>query len=260
MTQPLLIVQPIRHVINELISTDAIPVIVQQDIESHFVGAAIQLWITILPDLRKLLASQRAAPHRSNRCLLLRLRSEQFKHARTDNGTLAEDAFELVCRRFIDGEPSVFKVGDLNEGVRPFHDIRQKVAFRERLRDSALERLVERAQAFLRMLSCRDVAGGAEPFDDLASCIEQRHGTGERPAERTVDEPHAMLELECAFRGDCRLDRRRDARLVVPMNISGEPRVALERSRRIHAPRGHASSTSPRSCDTAHRSSHQRAH
>jgi len=40
---------------------------------------------------------------------------------------------ELVGGRLVDGEPPVVEIGDLDERIRAFHDVRQDLAFRQRL-------------------------------------------------------------------------------------------------------------------------------
>jgi hypothetical protein len=94
--QPLLIAHAVSHVIDKLVGTDTVAVTIAQGAVAHLVSAAIPLWITEFRDLRKLLASQRAAPHGFDCCAMLRLRSEQVEHARPHCRALAKDAFEFV--------------------------------------------------------------------------------------------------------------------------------------------------------------------
>ena len=120
-------------VIDELVSADALAGTIAQRAVAHFISAAITRGVAELPDLREFLARQRAAPHGLDGGLVLGLRSEEVEHARAHAGTRAEDAFEFVGRGLVDGQPAVLEVGDLDEGVRPFDDVGQDVAFRERL-------------------------------------------------------------------------------------------------------------------------------
>jgi hypothetical protein len=62
----------------------------------------------------------------------------------------------------------------LNEGVRPFHDVRQQIALRERVRDSTLERLIELAQGMLGKDLASGLAHCTEHSGDLAALVAHR--------------------------------------------------------------------------------------
>ena len=53
----------------------------------------------------------------------------------------------------------------------------------------------------------RNIAGGAEPFGDLALLAEHRNGTRLGPAGRAVHPDHSMLQIEMAFCADRPVDR-----------------------------------------------------
>ena len=155
------------------------------------------------------------------------LRRQQVEHAVAGFRTNAEDALELIGGRVVDGQPPIVEVGDLNEGVRAFDDIGENLPLGERLRHAALQRLVQLAERRFGVLARRHVAGRAEPLGDVAVRIEERHGPRQRPSERAVDSPHAMLQLEHALRRRLRLlNRRRDIRPIVRVNVVAEPRPA----------------------------------
>lgn len=91
-------------------------------------------------------------------------------------------------------------------------------------------RLVERteallvgAQRILEALALGHVARRAEPFDDLAPLVEDRHRAGVGPAQAAIGEPDAMLELEHALGADRLLDRGDHPRLIIGMDVGLEP-------------------------------------
>ena len=87
------------------------------------------------------------------------------------------------------------------------------------------------AQNLFRLLAGGDVGGGAEPFPDLASLVEQRGRARQDPADATVGAQDAMLQLEKALAPDGLGDRRVEARPFV----RGNERVAPGLARRLDA-------------------------
>ncbi len=69
------------------------------------------------------------------------------------------------------------------------------------------------------------VAGGAEPFADLAVIVEQRHGPGQRPAQAPVRLPDGVLQLEHRLGSDRPLDGLAQARLVGRIDVGAQPVV-----------------------------------
>ena len=97
--QPLLIAQPLGHVIDELVGPDAVAVAIPQRVETHLVRAPVSRWIAELLDGGELFAGERSAPHGLDGALMVGLRRQQIEHAVAGFRTNAEDALELLRGR-----------------------------------------------------------------------------------------------------------------------------------------------------------------
>ncbi len=218
-SQALLVAHAFGDVVHELVRADAHAVAIAQSVVAHLVEPAIPRRITEFPDLHELLAAQRAAPYGLDRRLMLGLRSQQLHHAVADLGADAEDAFELVRRRPVDGKPPVLEISHLDEGVGAFHDVGQELALRERLVHPALERLVQLAQGALGKHPSGRLRARTEHSGDLAALVAQRRiGEGEPRLFVVALAIHhewqvlAIDRLACHGRIDQRADVRPDLR------------------------------------------------
>ncbi len=78
----------------------------------------------------------------------------------------------------------------------------------------------------LGLLAARGIARGAEPFHDLAALVEERNGTRQGPAQRSVGPQHPVLELEHPLGAHRVRDGLEHARLVVGMDVFVQPSAA----------------------------------
>ena len=74
----------------------------------------------------ELLTAEGPAPHRPNCRLVLGQVVEHLEHGLAHRRTHAEDAFKFIGGCAIDGEPSIFAIHYLDEGVRRFHHVGQQ--------------------------------------------------------------------------------------------------------------------------------------
>lgn len=64
------------------------------------------------------------------------------------------------------------------------------------------EFVVEELLVLLRGLAVRDVGGRSHPAPDVPALVEERHGTGQRPALAAVDPIHLVFDMIGVPRGD----------------------------------------------------------
>src|SRR5262249_25537039 len=138
-----LIPQPVGDIDDELVRTDLFAARVAQRVEFHLVKAPVATGIAELGDIGELVAVQSASPNSLDRGSMLRQIGEHVEHRLADMRSSPENALELVCRRFVDRQPTELRVGNLDKGVRALDEIGEHLAFGQRIGDAPLQRLVE---------------------------------------------------------------------------------------------------------------------